>query len=153
MNISEAAAASGVSAKMIRRYESIGPINTASRTGSDYRVYSDAETHTLHFIRRTRDLGFSIGEMRELPALWRHRDRASGDVKRIALDQVEAPEAKMLELQAMANTLRHLAQTCHGDDRPDCPIIHDLASGGAAAPTLAMLGKRTRGLEARAIKP
>jgi MerR family copper efflux transcriptional regulator len=153
MNIGEAAAASGVSAKMIRHYESIGLINAALRTGSGYRVYSESETHTLRFIRRARDLGFSIDEMRELLALWRDRDRASGDVKRIALEQVEALEAKMLELQAMASTLRHLAENCHGDDRPDCPIIRDLAAGGAGAERPAMLRKRARGFENRALKP
>jgi MerR family copper efflux transcriptional regulator len=134
MNIGEAAAASGVSAKMIRHYESIGLIKAALRTGSGYRVYSEGETHTLRFIRRARDLGFSIDQMRELLALWKDRDRASGDVKRIAMEQVEALEAKMVELQAMARALRHLAENCHGDDRPDCPIIEDLASCDSHAP-------------------
>lgn len=149
MNIGEAAAASGVSAKMIRHYESIGLIKAAARTGTgSYRVYSEAETHTLRFIRRARDLGFSIDQMRELLALWRDRDRASGDVKRIALEQVEALEAKMLELQAMARTLRHLAENCHGDDRSDCPIIQDFASCQSHTPAPAGLRSRTRGLVA-----
>lgn len=153
MNIGEAGAASGVSAKMIRHYESIGLIKAAIRTGSGYRVYSDGEIHTLRFIRRARDLGFSIDQMRELLALWRDRDRASGDVKRIAIEQVEALEAKMLELQAMANTLRLLADNCHGDDRPDCPIIQDLASCESHATAPAAPRNRVHGLEARAMKP
>ncbi len=151
MNIGEAAAASGVSAKMIRHYESIGLIKAAARTGSgSYRVYSEGEVHTLRFIRRARDLGFSIDQMRELLALWRDRDRASSDVKRIALEQVEALESKMLELQAMASTLRYLAENCHGDHRPDCPIIHDLACCDSRVPTPAAARRnRGRGFEAR----
>ena len=149
MNIGEAAATSGVSAKMIRHYESIGLIKAAVRTGSGYRVYSEGEVHTLRFIRRARDLGFSIEQMRELLALWRDRDRASSDVKRIALEQVETLEAKMLELQAMARTLRHLADNCHGDERPDCPIIDDLACCDSHVPTPAARRNRGRGFEAR----
>ncbi|PSH65542.1 Cu(I)-responsive transcriptional regulator [Phyllobacterium brassicacearum] len=127
MNIGEAAAASGVSAKMIRHYESIGLIKSADRTGSGYRVYSGNDLETLRFVRRGRDLGFSIEQIRQLLALWRDRSRASSDVKRIALEHVAELEAKMRQLREMANTLRHLATHCHGDDRPDCPIIQDLA--------------------------
>ena len=132
MNIGEAAAASGVSAKMIRYYESIGLISAAARAESGYRVYSDADVHTLRFIRRARDLGFSVEQMTELLALWQDRGRASAEVKRIALDHVGELERKMQELQGMADTLRHLARHCHGDDRPDCPILKDLADGRAA---------------------
>jgi MerR family copper efflux transcriptional regulator len=152
MNIGEAAAASGVSAKMIRHYESIGLIKAALRTGSGYRVYSEGETHTLRFIRRARDLGFSIDQMRELLALWKDRDRASGDVKRIAMEQVEALEAKMVELQAMARALRHLAENCHGDDRPDCPIIEDLASCEKPRPHSCHVAQHAHGFDARAVK-
>lgn len=127
MNIGQAAAASGVSAKMIRYYESIGLIAAPARTESGYRVYASYEVHTLRFVRRTRMLGFSIEEARELLALWRDRGRASADVKRVALQHVRDLEAKIAELQAMAGTLRHLAKTCHGDGRPDCPILEDLA--------------------------
>jgi Cu(I)-responsive transcriptional regulator len=127
MNIGEAAAASGVSTKMIRYYEEIGLIGAAARTASGYRVYSENEVHTLRFIRRARDLGFTVEQMGGLLALWRDRGRASGDVKRIALGHVEVLENKMRELQEMVATLRHLAENCHGDDRPDCPIIHELA--------------------------
>jgi MerR family transcriptional regulator, copper efflux regulator len=127
MNIGQAAAASGVSAKMIRYYESIGLIAAPARTEAGYRVYASDEVHTLRFVRRTRMLGFSIEEARELLALWRDRSRASADVKRVALQHVRDLEAKIAELQAMAGTLKHLARTCHGDDRPDCPILEDLA--------------------------
>jgi MerR family transcriptional regulator, copper efflux regulator len=129
MNIGEAAAASGVSAKMIRHYEAIGLIGKATRTMSGYRVYSDHDVHTLSFIRRARDLGFSVPQIRDLLALWRDQGRASADVKRIALEHVEALRAKMREIEAITGTLMHLAETCHGDDRPDCPIIRGLAQG------------------------
>lgn len=127
MNIGQAASASGVSAKMIRYYESIGLIAAPARTQAGYRVYSGDEVHTLRFVRRTRLLGFSIEEARELLALWRDRSRASADVKRVALQHVRDLETRIAELQAMAGTLKHLARTCHGDDRPDCPILEDLA--------------------------
>lgn len=127
MNIGEAAAASGVSAKMIRHYESIGLIKSADRTGSGYRVYSGNDLETLRFIRRGRDLGFAIEQIRQLLALWRDRSRASSDVKRIAMEHVQELESKMRQLLEMANTLRHLATHCQGDARPDCPIIQDLA--------------------------
>jgi Cu(I)-responsive transcriptional regulator len=129
MNIGQAAAASGISAKMIRYYESIGLTAAPSRTGSGYRIYGDSDVHTLRFIRRARDLGFSIEQMRELLALWRDRSRASADVKRIAMDHVAQLERKAQALQQMADTLHHLADHCHGDDRPDCPIIEELGAG------------------------
>lgn len=132
MNIGEAAKASGVNAKMIRYYESIGLIEPAGRTAAGYRVYGESDIATLRFIRRARDLNFSVEKIGELLALWRDRDRASADVKRIALEQVEALEARMRELREMAGTLRHLAETCHGDGRPDCPIIHDLSCHSSA---------------------
>ena len=127
MNIGEAAKTSGVSAKMIRYYESIGLIVGARRSESGYRFYVDADIHVLSFIRRARDLGFPVGQMRGLLALWRDRSRASADVKAIALEQIAELEAKAKALQEMSQTLRHLADNCHGDDRPDCPIIEDLA--------------------------
>ncbi|KQU50978.1 MerR family transcriptional regulator [Bosea sp. Leaf344] len=127
MNIGQAADSSGVSAKMIRYYESIGLIGAPLRSESGYRIYAPEEVHTLRFIKRARNLGFSIDETRELLALWRDKSRASADVKRFALNHVAELEAKIAELQAMAGTLRHLAQTCHGDGRPDCPILADLA--------------------------
>lgn len=127
MNIGEAAAASGVSAKMLRYYESIGLIKPAQRTGSGYRVYGEEDVHTLRFVRRARGLGFSIDETAELLALWRDKTRASADVKRFALKHVRDLEAKIAELEGMRRTLQHLAGCCHGDDRPDCPILEDMA--------------------------
>ncbi|WMD21882.1 Cu(I)-responsive transcriptional regulator [Achromobacter seleniivolatilans] len=126
MNIGEAAKSSGISAKMIRYYESIGLIGPAVRTDSGYRVYSDHDLHTLRFVRRARDLGFSVEQMNELLALWKDRSRASADVKRIALEHVQELERKAEALRSMAATLTHLAQHCHGDDRPDCPILENL---------------------------
>jgi Cu(I)-responsive transcriptional regulator len=128
MNIGQAAEASGVSAKMIRYYESIGLIPKTVRTEAGYRVYSDNDVNTLSFVRRARDLGFSVEQISELVALWRDRDRASTDVKRIALEHVDILERKARELQEMAATLRHLAKHCHGDERPECPIIEGLAN-------------------------
>ncbi|MBF9232151.1 Cu(I)-responsive transcriptional regulator [Microvirga alba] len=131
MNIGQAAEASGVSAKMIRYYESIGLIPKTVRTEAGYRVYSDSDVHTLRFIRRARDLGFSVEQISDLVSLWRDRERASKDVKRIALEHVTVLERKIVELQQMAETLNHLAKTCHGDARPGCPIIEELASNEA----------------------
>ncbi|OZI29768.1 Cu(I)-responsive transcriptional regulator [Bordetella genomosp. 10] len=128
MNIGQAAAATGISAKMIRYYESIGLIDAAGRTEAGYRVYTDHDLHTLRFIRRARDLGFSVDVMRDLLALWRDRDRASADVKRIALAHVAELERKAAALRQMADTLQHLAAHCHGDQRPDCPIIDELGA-------------------------
>lgn len=127
MNIGEAARASGISAKMIRYYESIGLVGPATRTESGYRVYGDNDLHTLRFVRRARDLGFSVEQMGELLALWRDRGRASADVKRLALEHVAELERKSEALRQMAQTLRHLADHCHGDARPHCPIIDELA--------------------------
>ncbi|WP_445504409.1 Cu(I)-responsive transcriptional regulator [Microvirga sp. G4-2] len=147
MNIGQAAEASGVSAKMIRYYESIGLIAKTVRTEAGYRVYSDTDVKTLAFIRRARDLGFSVEQIAELVALWRDRDRASTDVKRIALEHVDILERKARELQEMAATLKHLAKHCHGDERPECPIIEGLASdngiqgnGDHTAPRLGTAG-------------
>lgn len=129
MNIGEAAKASGVSAKMIRYYESIGLIPTAGRTGSGYRVYSATEVQMLRFIRRSRDLGFPVQKIEELLALWRDRTRQSADVKRLALEQIDGLQQKINEMQAMMDTLLHLADACGGDHRPDCPILTDLGQG------------------------
>jgi MerR family gold-responsive transcriptional activator of gol and ges genes len=129
MNIGEAAKASGVSAKMIRYYESTGLIPAAGRTGSGYRVYSDTEVQMLRFIRRSRDLGFPVEKIEELLALWRDRSRQSSDVKRLAQEQINGLERKISEMQAMMETLQHLADACCGDHRPDCPILADLGNG------------------------
>jgi MerR family copper efflux transcriptional regulator len=127
MNIGDAAKASGVSAKLIRYYESIGLIPEAGRTASGYRVYTAAEVNTLRFIKRARTLGFSIERIQHLVGLWQDKARASGEVKHIALEHVTELEAKIAEMQAMRDALRELADACHGDHRPDCPILRDLA--------------------------
>lgn len=127
MNIGEASRASGVSTKMIRYYESIGLIANADRTPSGYRVYGHDDVHALRFVSRARDLGFSVAEMAELLALWRDQTRASADVKAVALKHVAELDEKARALQAMSNTLKHLADNCNGDDRPHCPILEDFA--------------------------
>lgn len=128
MNIGEAAKASGVSAKMIRYYEQIGLIPPAERTESGYRLYRESDVHTLRFIRRARDLGFSLEDIAELLGLWHDRSRHSSDVKALALRHVETLESKIREMQSMADTIRELAACCAGDERPDCPILADLES-------------------------
>jgi Cu(I)-responsive transcriptional regulator len=125
VTIGEAAARSGVSAKMIRHYEAIGLI-AARRQANGYRAYAEADVAVLRFIRHARDLGFPLEDVRRLLALWRDRNRASAEVKRLALDHVAALEAKAQSLSAMAASLKHLAAHCHGDARPDCPILDEL---------------------------
>ncbi|MCM2316287.1 MAG: Cu(I)-responsive transcriptional regulator [Thermoanaerobaculia bacterium] len=125
-NIGEASEASGVSAKMIRHYESIGVIPPADRTSSNYRVYSQNDVHTLQFVRRARDLGFSMKQIHELLGLWRGQ-RSSREVRKVALDHVAELDTKIREMEAMKRTLETLAAHCHGDDRPECPILDDLA--------------------------
>jgi Cu(I)-responsive transcriptional regulator len=125
MNIGEAAARSGVSAKMIRHYESIGLIE-AERRANGYRSYGAEDVAVLRFIRHARDLAFPLEDIRRLLALWRDRSRASAEVKHLALAHVEALESKAASLNAMAESLRHLAHHCQGDDRPDCPILAEL---------------------------
>jgi Cu(I)-responsive transcriptional regulator len=127
VNIGEAAAASGVSAKMVRHYESLGLLRKVQRSEAGYRQYGDNEVHTLRFIRRARDLGFSIAEIGELVKLWQDRRRASAEVKRIALSHVADLQRRMDEMAAMKRTLEHLAACCRGDQRPDCPILDELA--------------------------
>jgi MerR family copper efflux transcriptional regulator len=134
MNIGQASAASGVSVKMIRYYESIDLIPKANRTGAGYRVYSAADLGTLRFIRRARDLGMPIERIRLLVGLWHDGARSSGDVKRIALDHVAELRGKIAELTAMREALESLARACHGDRRPECPILDDLEAGGAGSP-------------------
>ena len=134
MNIGQASAASGVSAKMIRYYETIGLIPKAGRTGAGYRVYSAADLGTLRFIRRARDLGMPIERIRLLVGLWHDEARSSGDVKRVALEHVSQLRGRIAELTAMCEALEGLAHACHGDRRPECPILDDLEAGGAGAP-------------------
>jgi MerR family gold-responsive transcriptional activator of gol and ges genes len=127
MNIGQAAAASGVTAKMIRHYEESGLIRAARRTASNYRSYSDTDVHVLRFIKRARALGFSMADIKTLLSLWQDKSRSSGAVKRIARTHIDELERKIAELQAMARTLEHLVHHCHGDHRPECPIIEELA--------------------------
>lgn len=126
--IGQAAAASGVSAKMIRHYESIGLVPRARRTPGNYRTYGEADVHTLRFIHRARSLGFSMKQIAELLSLWRNRARRSERVRALALEHLAGLERKIRELQSMARTIRDLAERCHGDSRPDCPILEDLAA-------------------------
>jgi Cu(I)-responsive transcriptional regulator len=125
-NIGRAAELSGVTPKMIRHYESLGLIPKAARTLGDYRVYTQAEVHTLRFVRRARSLGFSMEEIAGLLSLWRNQRRASAEVKRLALKHVAELDSKIEELRSMRAALAELAAHCHGDQRPDCPILDDL---------------------------
>ena len=134
MNIGQASKAIGVSVKMIRYYESIKLIEPPLRTESGYRVYSDSQVHSLRFISQARDLGFSVEQMGDLLELWRNRSRASADVKAIAIGHVEALQVKVRALQAMSDSLMHLAEHCQGDDRPHCPILEGFATATAPAP-------------------
>jgi Cu(I)-responsive transcriptional regulator len=130
MNIGAASSASGVSAKMIRHYEAIGLLPPAARRENSYRDYGAHEVHELQFIRRARKLGFSVAELGDLLALWRDKGRPSRDVQRIATTHLTDLEARIAEMQTMAAALRKLVRACHGDDRPECPILEDLGAGG-----------------------
>ncbi|NBA98429.1 Cu(I)-responsive transcriptional regulator [Pseudomonas sp. R5(2019)] len=130
MNIGQAAHQSGLSAKMIRYYESIGLLNPAHRSDNGYRLYHADDVHTLAFIKRSRDLGFSLEEVARLLTLWRDRQRASADVKALAHQHIEDLNRRIEELVGLRDTLQDLVAHCQGDDRPDCPILKDLANGG-----------------------
>jgi MerR family copper efflux transcriptional regulator len=134
LNIGQAAAASGVSAKMIRHYEEVGLLPAASRTESGYRQYGESDVQTLRFVRHSRDLGFSIEQIRELLGLWQNRKRPSRQVRALAQAHIEELDEKLRELQAMKATLEHLVHCCHGDERPECPIIETLADPNAPVP-------------------
>ncbi|RZT09232.1 Cu(I)-responsive transcriptional regulator [Duganella sp. CF402] len=127
MNIGQAATATGVSAKMIRYYESIALIPAGKRSDAGYRVYGENDLHTLRFVKRGRQLGFSLDQIRDLLSLWQNKERASADVKSIALGHVAQLNQRIAELTEMRDTLQTLAGCCHGDDRPDCPILQSLA--------------------------
>jgi len=127
MNIGQAAAASGVSAKMIRHYESTGVISRARRSLSGYRVYTENDVHALRFLKRARTLGFPVSKIRKLLLLWRGR-RPSAEVKRLAMEHIAGMQGKIIEMQEMVNTLEHLARHCHGDERPECPILDALGA-------------------------
>ena len=127
VNIGAAARDSGVSAKMVRHYEALGLLGAVARTDAGYRQYTPADVHTLRFIKRARDLGFSMAEIAELVSLWHDRQRASADVKRIAQTHVAELEKRIQAMQDMRRTLQNLLHHCHGDERPDCPILDNLA--------------------------
>lgn len=127
MNIGQASRATGVSTKMIRYYESVGLIRPADRTDSNYRDFGERDVRELQFIRRARDLGFSVAEIERLLSLWRDRDRPSREVKAITRKHIADLDARIAEMKAMADALRTLANCCAGDDRPDCPILVDLS--------------------------
>ncbi|AYD00184.1 Cu(I)-responsive transcriptional regulator [Neorhizobium sp. NCHU2750] len=134
MNIGEASGASGVSAKMIRYYEQIGLISPKGRTESNYRLYGEDEVHVLRFIKRARSLGFSLEETETLLKLWQDKSRESSAVKEVATTHIEDLERRIAEMQAMVETLKHLAHCCGGDHRPDCPILDDLAGAKPGSP-------------------
>ena len=129
MNIGQAGKATGISAKMIRYYEDSGLIGPVARTASGYRVYGPRDIHTLGFIKRSRDMGFSVERIGGLLQLWRDRSRHSADVKRMALEHVAVLQQRIAELQDMVATVQTLADCCAGDERPDCPILSDIATG------------------------
>jgi len=134
LTIGLAARASGVSAKMIRYYESLGLMPRAARTGSNYRTFGPRELHELRFIRRARELGFATGQIEALLGLWRNKQRSAGKVKALAQAHAAELKAKVRELESIVAVLKHLAGHCHGDERPDCPILEDLALGPREAP-------------------
>ena len=128
LNIGDAARASGVTAKMIRHYESIGLVKAPRRTEAGYRLYSEQDVRVLQFIHRGRALGFSLDQIRDLLALWEDKHRASADVRAMALAHIAELDRKIAEMAAMRRTLESLAASCHGDERSDCPILDDLAT-------------------------
>lgn len=127
VQIGDAARLSGVSAKMVRHYEGLGLLPRVARTDSGYRQYSEADVHTLRFIKRARDLGFSMDEIAQLLGLWQNRRRASASVRRIAQQHSDQLGQRIAQMQAMQRTLQHLIHCCHGDERPECPILEELA--------------------------
>ncbi|MFJ4345733.1 Cu(I)-responsive transcriptional regulator [Pseudomonas sp. NPDC089401] len=130
MNIGQAARRSGLSTKMIRYYEAIGLLKPATRSDSGYRLYQPEDLHSLAFIKRSRDLGFSLEEVGKLLTLWQDRGRASADVKALAMQHIDALNLRIEELVGLRDTLSELVDHCQGDERPDCPILKDLANGG-----------------------
>jgi MerR family transcriptional regulator, copper efflux regulator len=158
VNIGRAAELSGISAKMIRYYETVGLLKSARRTASGYRDYNDQDIANLKFVQRARALGFSVKEIGDLLALWQRRSRASANVKAIASHHIEDIDRRIAELQTMKATLSKLVDCCHGDERPECPILDDLANGsGAPAEPARVLTRsrlpRLKGREAQGIRP
>lgn len=131
MDIGRASKASGVSVKMIRHYEATGLLPKVARTFANYRLYGPTEIHDLRFIRRGRDLGFSMAQIKDLLGLWRNKSRSSATVKKVAGSHIDDLKGRIAEMQSMVHALEHLAKHCHGDHRPDCPILDDLAKSPA----------------------
>ena len=127
LDIGRASRESGVSVKMIRHYEAIGLLKNVARTFANYRVYSGKDVHTLRFIKRARTLGFPVDDIRELLSLWQNKSRSSASVKKIAAGHMDDLKRRIAEMQSMLTTLQHLTHHCHGDQRPECPILEDLA--------------------------
>lgn len=127
VQIGDAARLSGVSAKMVRHYEGLGLLPPVARTEGGYRLYGAADVHTLRFIKRARDLGFSMDEIAELVGLWQNRRRASASVRRVAQKHADELAQRIAAMQEMQRTLQHLIHCCHGDERPECPILDELA--------------------------
>lgn len=155
VNIGQAARRSGVSAKMIRHYEEIGLLPKAARTDSGYRLYAESDVHNLRFIRTARDLGFGIKDIASLLRLWRNRRRASKEVKRIALAHIAELERRIEEIQTMKRALEHLADCCHGDERPECPILDGIDSANTIVRPIEIRSRaaRTAELQRAAVKP
>lgn len=149
MNIGEAAEKAGVTPKMVRHYESLGLLPKVHRTESGYRVYGESEVHTLRFIKRSRDLGFSIPEISELVKLWQDRRRPSSSVKKVASAHLAELDRKIEEMQSMRKTLSHLIHCCHGDDRPECPILEDLGRSTRPVPEAKAAPRAARASQAR----
>lgn len=146
MNIGEVAAATGISAKMIRYYESIGVIRKSARSESGYRRYDEKDLHTLHFVKQARKLGFSLEQIRDLLSLWQDRQRASKDVRAIAIGHIDELNRRIADMTEMRDTLSHLVQSCVGDQRPDCPILAGLAASEAGHFASATCGHRILGV-------
>ena len=127
LDIGRASKASGVSVKMIRHYEAIGLLKHVARTHANYRVYGERDVHSLRFIKRARTLGFSVDDIRELLSLWQNKSRSSASVKKVAASHMNELKRKIAKMRSMLTTLEHLTHNCHGDQRPDCPILEDLA--------------------------
>lgn len=144
MNIGQASRASGVTTKMIRYYDEIGLVRPASRTHANYREYDEREINELRFIKRARSLGFSMEEITQLLSLWRDGSRPSREVKAIADRHVADLDARIVEMQAMSDTLRHLSHCCAGDDRPECPILADLTDGKSPTSSVRKLLRHRR---------
>lgn len=144
MNIGDAAKAAGLSAKMIRHYERLNLLPPAGRSFSGYRQYAEREVRMLRFIRRARDLGFSLEEIRNLIGLWQDQARPSREVKALAQAHLHQVERKLNELLTVKEALQHLVTCCHGDERPDCPILEDLAGEMAAEPSPSVARRRGR---------